>query len=54
LIALLLANGVSMQRAERALAAGTAAWRRLHVTALVSLVLWFAVLLASTFLTSAG
>jgi uncharacterized membrane protein len=54
LIALLLANGVSMQRAERALAAGTVAWRRLHVTALVSLVLWFAVLLASTFLTSAG
>ena len=54
LIALLLGNGVSMQRAERALAAGVTAWRRLHVTALVSLVLWFAVLLASTFLTSAG
>jgi len=54
LIALLLGNGVSMQRAERALAAGVAAWRRLHVTALVSLILWFAVLLASTFLTSAG
>ena len=54
LIALLLANGVSMQRAERALASGTSAWRRLHVAAVVSLVLWFAVLLASTFLTSAG
>jgi hypothetical protein len=54
LIALLLGNGVSMQRAERALAGGTPAWRRLHVTAIVSLVLWFAVLLASTFLTSAG
>jgi hypothetical protein len=54
LIAMLLGNGVSMQRAERALAAGTVAWRRLHVTAVLSLVLWFAVLLASTFLTSAG
>lgn len=54
LIALLLGNGVSMQRAERALAAGVVAWRRLHLTAIVSLILWFAVLLASTFLTSAG
>jgi len=54
LIAMLLGNGVSMQRAERVLAAGTVAWRRLHVTAVLSLVLWFAVLLASTFLTSAG
>ena len=54
LIVLLLANGFSMQRAERALAAGASAWRRLHRTAIVSLVLWFAVLLASTFLTSAG
>jgi uncharacterized membrane protein len=54
LIVLLLGNGVSMQSAERALAAGAAAWRRLHTTALASLVLWFAVLLASTFLTSAG
>jgi uncharacterized membrane protein len=54
LIVLLLVNGYSMQRAERALAAGTAAWRRLHRSAILSLVLWFAVLLASTFLTSAG
>ena len=54
LIALLLANGYWMQRSERALAEGTAAWRRLHVAAVASLVLWFAVLLASTFLTSAG
>ena len=52
--ALLLGNGLFMQRAEHALATGTPAWRRLHVTAVVSLVLWFAVLLASTFLTSAG
>ena len=54
LIALLLGNGVFMQRAERALADGTPVWRRLHVAAIASLVLWFAVLLASTFLTSAG
>ena len=54
LIALLLANGYAMQRAERALAAGTSAWRRLHRATILSLVLWFAVLLASTFLTSAG
>ena len=54
LIALLLGNGLFMQRAEHALASGTPAWRRLHVTAVASLVLWFAVLLASTFLTSAG
>ena len=54
LIGLLLANGLFMQHAERVLSAGTPAWRRLHVTAVVSLVLWFAVLLASTFLTSAG
>ena len=54
LIALLLGNGVFMQRAERALAVGTPAWRRLHVAAIASLVLWFAVLLASTFLTSSG
>ena len=54
LIGLLLGNGLWMQRSERALAEGTPAWRRLHVSALVSLVLWFAVLLASTFLTSAG
>jgi len=54
LIALLLGNGVWMQRTERSLAAGRPAWRRLHQAAVLSLVLWFAVLLASTFLTSAG
>jgi len=54
LIMLLLANGFAMQRAERAIGAGSPAWGRLHRTAIVSLVLWFAVLLASTFLTSAG
>ncbi len=54
LIALLLGNGLFMQRTEHALTTGTPAWRRLHVAAVASLVLWFAVLLASTFLTSAG
>ncbi len=54
LIALLLGNGLFMQRAEQALTSGAPAWRRLHVAAVASLVLWFAVLLASTFLTSAG
>ena len=54
LIALLLGNGFAMQRAERAIGAGNLAWQRLHRTSIVSLVLWFAVLLASTFLTSAS
>jgi len=54
LILLLLGNGVLMQRTERSLSAGQPAWNRLHRTAIASLVLWFAVLLASTFLTSAG
>ena len=54
LILLLLGNGVLMQRTERSLSSGEPVWRRLHRTAVASLVLWFAVLLASTFLTSAG
>ena len=54
LILMLLANGVLMQRTERVLSSGQPAWRRLHTTAVASLVLWFAVVLASTFLTSAG
>ena len=54
LIGLLLTNGVWMQRTERTLATGAPAWKRLHASAVASLVLWFAVLLASTFLTSAG
>ena len=54
LIVLLLANGIAMQRAERAIGAGDPVWRRLHRTAILSLVLWFAVVLASTLLTSAG
>ena len=54
LIVMLLANGMLMQRTERVLSAGEPAWKRLHITAVASLVLWFAVLLTSTFLTSAG
>ena len=54
LIAALLANGVWMQRTERSLNAGGSTWRHLHFAAVASLVLWFAVILASTFLTSAG
>ena len=54
LIVLLLSNGMWMRRTERSLADGTGSWKSLHTTALVSLVLWFAVVLASTFLTSAA
>src|SRR5262245_38951607 len=54
LIALLLGNGLSMKRTERALAIGIPAWERLYRTSIVSLVLWFAVLLASTVITSAA
>jgi hypothetical protein len=53
LISLLLANGFWMQRTERLLASGASAWKRLHTTAVASLLLWFAVVLASTFLASA-
>jgi hypothetical protein len=53
LLALLLANGVLMRQAERQ--AGTLpaqAWSRLKTTSVASLVLWFAILLASTLLAS--
>lgn len=53
LIGLLLLNGYAMQRTERALATGRDAWKSLHRTSIVSLVLWFIVVLVSTFLTSA-
>jgi uncharacterized membrane protein len=48
LVALLLANGVTMTRSERALRrAPDGDWARLRRGAMVSLVIWFAVLLAS-------
>jgi hypothetical protein len=53
LIVLLIANGYFKVRAEAAaVGGGVAAWRRLRATALASVVLWFAVLLAGTVLTA--
>ena len=53
LVTLLLVNGFVMQKAERLAASAPAtAWPRLKVTSIVSLVLWFAVVLASTVLKS--
>ena len=53
LVALLLANGAVMQQAERrARTLPATAWRQLKLTSVVSLVLWFAVLLAGTILAS--
>jgi len=55
LIVLLIANGYLKLRAEAALRNGVvAAWRRLRRTTVMSLVLWFAVLLAGTILTAAA
>ena len=52
LVALLVVNGTVMQRAERAaFAAPEVGWPRLHRTAIVSLVLWFLIVLAGTVLT---
>lgn len=51
LVALLLLNGFAMQRTERLAASAPAtAWPRLKTTSIVSLGLWFAVVLASTIL----
>lgn len=51
LIALLLINAMTMIRAERGVRAGDAtAWARLRTTATLSLVLWFAILVAGKFL----
>ena len=55
LIVLLIANGYLKLLAEAALRNGVVpAWRRLRRTAVMSLVLWFAVLLAGTILTAAA
>ena len=51
LVVLLLANGLLMRQAEQLASAMPAwAWRRLTATSIISLVLWFAILLASTML----
>jgi hypothetical protein len=53
LVALLLLNGLVMQQAERLASSVPAkAWPRLRMTSIFSLVLWFAVVLASTILKS--
>jgi hypothetical protein len=53
LIVLLIVNGYLKLRAEAALLNGTVtAWRGLRRTTVVSLVLWFGVLLAGTMLTA--
>ena len=53
LVALLLLNGLVMQQAERLAGSVPAkAWPRLKWTSIISLVLWFAVVLASTVLKS--
>jgi hypothetical protein len=52
LVAMLVANGVAMQRAERlARTAPVTGWPRLHRAAITSLVLWFLIVLAGTVLT---
>jgi hypothetical protein len=52
LVALLLLNGLTMQRAERAAgAAPLTGWPRLHRAAMFSLVLWFLIVFAGTALT---
>lgn len=52
LVGLLLLNGFTMQRAERAArAAPLTGWPRLHRAAMLSLVLWFLIVLAGTALT---
>ena len=54
LIALLLLNGLIMTRVERTVRPGSAAnWPRLRAVSAISLVLWFAIVLASTLLESA-
>jgi len=51
LVVLLLGNGLVMRRAERlAATAPDRAWAQLTWTSIVSLVLWFAIVLASTIL----
>lgn len=51
LVALLLGNGLAMRRAEELAATAPArAWAQLKGTSIISLVLWFAIVLTSTIL----
>jgi hypothetical protein len=51
LVGLLLGNGLLMRQAERAARTSPAsAWRRLQATSVVSLALWFAIVLAGVIL----
>lgn len=51
LLALLLGNGALRQRAERTLLGGNLTpWRTFRLTSALSLVLWFSILLAGSFL----
>ncbi|MCX6552113.1 MAG: hypothetical protein NTY02_14125 [Acidobacteria bacterium] len=53
LVGLLLANALVMQRAERlASVTPAAAWAQLKATSIISLGLWFAIVLASTVMAS--
>jgi hypothetical protein len=53
LVALLLANGLLMQQAERlARTIPARAWTQLKATSIASLLLWFAIVLAGTILAS--
>ena len=53
LVVLMLANALVMQRAERlAVTVPAQAWTQLKVTSIVSLALWFTIVLASTILAS--
>ncbi len=54
LVALLLANGLGLLTAERALEHGSRSWRGLGVVSAASLVLWLAILLAGVWLTVAA
>ena len=55
LMVLLLINGVMLLRGERQVTSGDAnAWRRLHLTAVTSLVLWFLTTLAGAALPNIG
>jgi hypothetical protein len=52
MIVLLLLNGLVRLRAEHALGRGESTWRAFRATSMASLVLWFAILLAGSYLST--